>query len=105
MNPFEPNTVTTSPENEDLPPRPRFIPAVLSCLGLISEDMEATEAVTRAGAGLSSTPLRDRAAILVSETEFTALFIILSQQSHKTLGAEIIKTWNLDCSLCCFTNC
>ena len=43
MNPFEPNTVTTSPENEDLPPRPRFIPEVLSCLGLISEDMEATE--------------------------------------------------------------
>ena len=68
MKPFDPKTVTTSPEKEDLPPRPLFIPAVLSCLGLTSEDMEAEDTEARAGAGRSSTPLRDRAAILVSET-------------------------------------
>ena len=70
MKPFDPKTVTTSPENDDLPPRPLFIPAVFRVLGLTSEDMEAPdiEAVARAGEGLSSTPLRDSAVILVSET-------------------------------------
>ena len=32
MKPFEPKTVTTSPEKEDLPPRPRFMEAVFRAL-------------------------------------------------------------------------
>ena len=32
MKPFDPKTVTTSPEKEDRPPRPRFMEAVLRAL-------------------------------------------------------------------------
>ena len=71
MKPFDPNTVTTSPEKDDLPPRPLFMPAVLSWPRTrTSDDMgdPDMEQVTR-GTGLSSAPLRDRAAIVrVSET-------------------------------------
>ena len=36
MNPEEPNTVTTSPEKDDRPPRPLFMAAVLSSRGRTS---------------------------------------------------------------------
>ena len=36
INPLDPNKVTTSPEKDDLPPRPRFMAAVLRSLGLTS---------------------------------------------------------------------
>ena len=36
MNPEDPNTVTTSPEKDDRPPRPLFIAAVLSSRGRTS---------------------------------------------------------------------
>ena len=36
MKPFEPKTVTTSPEKEDLPPRPRFMEAVLRALPVLT---------------------------------------------------------------------
>ena len=65
MNPLLPNTVTTSPEKEDLPPRPLFIAAVLISRGLTSEaKLQLGARLTKTGAGFRISPLIDRAAIL-----------------------------------------
>ena len=81
MNPFAPKSVTTSPEKEDLPPRPLFMAAVLRSLGLTSLAYpELGMTVTRAGLGFSSTPLSDRAAILDLE-----MFIMLLSHNNSVL--------------------